>query len=218
MASKSQGSFLRRHPKAAMFASLCVIVAVVVWLTYSWLIAAMQTAARPATQAYFYDTATQELVAGPVGALAPIARPGGTAGGEATCVRAYVMSCGSCAEESGRFVGYLMRLNPEYKKALDAAPAPQRARLVMPLVYNFSAAFFPALSTAAGKATGSEPAPKRVIFGESDRIQLALMPASAKDKLQWKAPMKAETEKLMASLRDKCGGQTPVACDPAEPK
>lgn len=61
---------------------------------------------------YFYDLDAKELFVGKSSQTPPIDTPAGGKRG----VKAYVYSCGDCADESTRFVGYLEMYTPEAKE------------------------------------------------------------------------------------------------------
>ncbi len=72
-------------------------------------------------QAWFYDLNTGKLFAAPMSEPGPLDTGSGLFEGRPAGVRAMVFSCGSCADESQRFVGWLETPNPEFSPQADAA-------------------------------------------------------------------------------------------------
>lgn len=64
---------------------------------------------------YYYDLGTNKLFVDTSDKYPPIATPTGEMKG----ARAYVFSCGDCADESQRFIGYLEMYTPQAKSALE---------------------------------------------------------------------------------------------------
>lgn len=90
-----------------------MIAASVVLLLIAAVIVFRPAGYKPVEQVYFYDLSSQSLYADSSKLLPPVESPGGGEG-----VWAYVMSCGDCADESSRQIGYLMTHTPAYKKKL----------------------------------------------------------------------------------------------------
>ena len=66
------------------------------------------------SQAYFYDLNTRELFVAPADSEDPLVTNSGDFEGHPAGVRAVVFSCGSCSDESQRFVGWLEMPDPEF--------------------------------------------------------------------------------------------------------
>lgn len=72
---------------------------------------------------YYYDLGSKKLFIDKSDKYPPIAAPSGEKG-----VRAYVFSCGSCADEKQRFIGYLEMYTPKAKERLEN-PQPPAAQM-----------------------------------------------------------------------------------------
>jgi hypothetical protein len=82
---------------------------------------------KPApTEMYYYDLNTGQLFSGPINAIPPIETPSGkTPAGENAGVKAYVFSCGDCADASQRYIGWMEKADAMAKKMIenpDAGP------------------------------------------------------------------------------------------------
>ncbi len=77
---------------------------------------------------YYYDMTTGKLFLGSSADHPPIDAPGGTNRG----VRAYVFACGSCADESKRFIGWLEIFTPSARTRLRSQDDPAGADLPAP--------------------------------------------------------------------------------------
>ncbi|GIW78286.1 MAG: hypothetical protein KatS3mg105_0093 [Gemmatales bacterium] len=61
---------------------------------------------------YYYDQNKKELFVAPSGREVPFETDSGSYQGEPAAVRAHVFACGSCADESKRFIGWLSKPAP----------------------------------------------------------------------------------------------------------
>jgi len=95
---------IEKHPRVT-----AMVAGTVLMLTISW--ALLRETRQPGI--YFYDTGSGTVYVAPAGTLPPTKAPSGSEG-----VLAIVLSCGDCAEESSRFVGYLQSFTDEYRRAL----------------------------------------------------------------------------------------------------
>lgn len=127
------------------------IVVLLVILAVVWAISRMSGGSPAAVTAlaetYYYDLGSKKLFAAPTGQPSPIAARSGSTqeDGSPGGVLAYVYSCGSCANEAERFVGYLEQMSKEGRDALatmqsqnpgmrweDVPPAGRRSMNVNP--------------------------------------------------------------------------------------
>ena len=89
---------------------LLVVLAVVLFL-----VARKPASGRPEGQLWFYNEITGQLFASSDSSIPPIE----TTSGPGTGVRAWVFSCGDCANPDERFIGYLEKMHPNTKKIMD---------------------------------------------------------------------------------------------------
>ena len=89
---------------------LLVVLAVVLFL-----VARKPASGRPEGQLWFYNEITGQLFAASDLSIPPIK----TTSGPGTGVRAWVFSCGDCANPDERFIGYLEKMHPNTKKIMD---------------------------------------------------------------------------------------------------
>ena len=89
---------------------LLVVLAVVLFL-----VARKPASGRPEGQLWFYNEITGQLFAASDSSIPPIE----TTSGPGTGVRAWVFSCGDCANPDERFIGYLEKMHPNTKKIMD---------------------------------------------------------------------------------------------------
>ena len=89
---------------------LLVVLAVVLFL-----VARKPASGRPEGQLWFYNEITGQLFAASDLSIPPIE----TTSGPGTGVRAWVFSCGDCANPDERFIGYLEKMHPNTKKFMD---------------------------------------------------------------------------------------------------
>lgn len=153
-------------------------------------------APKPApNQVWYYDTSTGKPFRTKVGQTPPIDAPSGARDldGNGTGVRAYMMTCGSCANESELFVGYVESFTAAAKKARDEAQAKAKRPI-------------DSLSPAARRELGIKP-------GATSGRKIA-KPAM---KPEWLlADTEADAEAVAALLDEvmkRCGeGKTPTDC------
>ena len=68
-------------------------------------------------EAYYYDTETGDYFVGDATAVPPITSQAGN-----PAVRAHLFTCGDCANEGERFVGYYEKYSDSAKQAIEADP------------------------------------------------------------------------------------------------
>lgn len=98
-------------------AMVTILAVVVLILSLATIIITMRPASYTprVIDVYYYDLDTKQLFVDKSDKYPPIATPSGGQKG----ARAYVFSCGDCADESQRFIGYLEVYTPEAKKILE---------------------------------------------------------------------------------------------------
>ncbi len=72
------------------------------------------TGPKVETAYHYFDLKSNQLIEGPMDKFAPITAPSGGEG-----VRAYVYSCGDCADPASRFIAYFFKNSPAAKKLLE---------------------------------------------------------------------------------------------------
>ena len=103
--------FLNKHPKAAALVSILALVGAVGYLFYFQ----FSKNRRPEGDLWFYNLETGQLFPESDLSVPPI----DTESGPGTGVRAYVYSCGDCANPDQRYVAYLETMVPQAKKAVE---------------------------------------------------------------------------------------------------
>ncbi len=110
MASSSNSTigvraWLHRYPAATAAASLVLLLGCLLGLTQS-----LRGPNRQRRETYYFDLSTGELFAAAGGQITPVVNPHGDSA-EPTGVLAHVFACGSCADESARYIGWLSKHN-----------------------------------------------------------------------------------------------------------
>ena len=107
------------HRKKQLTLLLVVLVVVL------FLVARKPASGRPEGQLWFYNEITGQLFAASDLSIPPIK----TTSGPGTGVRAWVFSCGDCANPDERFIGYLEKMQPTTKKFMNEEIAKTGASL-----------------------------------------------------------------------------------------
>ncbi len=77
-----------------------------------------------ASDTYYLDTQTGELLMMPAGQILPARRPGVDPESPPTLAQAYVFSCGQCDDRKSRFTGYVLTHNPTVVEQAGAHGSP----------------------------------------------------------------------------------------------
>lgn len=93
--------------------AVAVVIALAVIALAGWYIASQGGTQRAVEQTYYYDLDAGSLFVGDVGKVPPFQTDD-----DHTAVNAAVFSCGDCADESTRFIGYLEQYSDAYRATM----------------------------------------------------------------------------------------------------
>jgi hypothetical protein len=174
---------LRKYPAVTAIVAV-VALALAAFQVYRVLRPATPTVS-PWAKVWCYDLSTGRIMVGTERDVPPFSTAKPRADGSPAGVRAEVYSCGSCDDESQRFVGWLWMFNADARAAVQAAidATPNGFREDNP--YDLSAA-------------RGNPA--------------AILIASPEKPNEWFTEPSATAQTIKAKLAIRCKGTTPKSC------
>lgn len=116
---------LNRHPTAALVFAVVLLSVSAVWVGYT-IVTRPKKINKGPLQRYYLDVSTGELFVADAGLRPPIQRY--LPDSPPTGVIAHVFACGSCDDESARFIGYIETFKPDAAaRSASRADTPSRA-------------------------------------------------------------------------------------------